>query len=103
MTYDFRNAKLPDMQTGRALLRSWLKRSEMLQRDFAGEISITEAYLSQVLSGKRRPSLPISVRIEDRTGIPVRSWLPSARGESGKTAGKQAKTRRVSRELSHAV
>ena len=50
--------------------------------EMAAEIRITEAQLSQILSGKRRPGLDIAARIEDVTGIPARSWADSKVGKS---------------------
>jgi transcriptional regulator with XRE-family HTH domain len=50
--------------------------------EMAAEIHITEAQLSQILNGKRRPGLDIAVRIEDVTGIPARSWVDSPVGKS---------------------
>lgn len=97
------------MQSGREQVVAWLERSRMNQREFAREIALTEAHLSQILTGKRRPGLPIAVRIEDRTGIPVRSWLPqpvgSSAGKRGNRARLQPKTRpetgRISEMQSH--
>lgn len=91
MTTSFLSAKLPSMQPGRELLAAWIKRSKLTQRQFAPLIALTEAHLSQILSGKRRPGLPIAVRIEDRTGVPVRSWLPQRVGGSARKRGSQTR------------
>lgn len=72
------------MTTGRERLIAWLRKSGLKQYELAEEVRITAAYLSQVLSGVRRPSLPIAVRIQDRTGVTVESWVETARGKSGK-------------------
>jgi transcriptional regulator with XRE-family HTH domain len=102
LTVDFRVAKVQLMQHGREQLAAWLRRSKLKQCDFARQIHITDAYLSQVLSGKRRPSLPIAVRIEDQTGIPVRSWLPLGVGQKRTRPAKPAHNPHISHELTHA-
>ena len=43
-------------------LRSYLEGRS--QKDFAARAKITEAYLSQLASGKRRPSFAVMERIE---------------------------------------
>lgn len=44
--------------------------------DFAQKIGISSAYLSQILSGERRPGLNVACLIEDATGgaVPVHVW-----------------------------
>lgn len=46
------------------------------QQDFADAISISRPYLSLLLSGQKRPSLDLALRIADATGgaVPVTSW-----------------------------
>ena len=70
------------MVSGRQQLRDWLHRSRQNQIDLARELEITESYLSQILSGLRRPKLETLVRIESLTGIPVSSWADIGRGSS---------------------
>lgn len=70
------------MTTGRQLLRAWLDRSKLQQKDLASRLEITDAYLSQILSGVRRPSLEILLLIERATGVPVVSWADTAVGSS---------------------
>lgn len=47
------------------------------QNDFAKRIGISAAYLSQILSGDRTPSLELAVAIEDATcgAVTARSWV----------------------------
>jgi transcriptional regulator with XRE-family HTH domain len=90
------------MTSGRELLLAWIKRSKLTQRVFAAEISLTDAHLSQILTGKRRPGLPIAIRIEDRTGVPVRSWLPQRVGGLKTRRGNKAKKGPVYGVLTHA-
>lgn len=70
------------MNTGRRLLRAWLDRSRKQQKDLAAELGITDSYLSQVLSGIRRPKLEILIRIESVTGVPVSSWADTRVSDS---------------------
>ncbi len=47
------------------------------QSDIAMKFGISQAYLSQILSGKRRPSLDLAIRIERLTdgAVPATSWV----------------------------
>lgn len=60
--------------SGPELLRAWIDRSKVTQRQAAAVIGISEAKLSEYLSGKVRPGLTVAVRIEDATGVSARSW-----------------------------
>lgn len=46
------------------------------QQDLADLIGISRPYLSGLLSGKKRPSLDLALRIEDvtRGAVPAASW-----------------------------
>lgn len=46
------------------------------QREFAQAIGISDAFLSQILSQKRRPSFRVMLKIEEVTGgaVDVHSW-----------------------------
>lgn len=85
LTVVWRFANVCGMQkTGRERLAEYRDRYGYKQYELAELLGIDDAYLSQLLSGKRRPGLPIAVRIEERTGIPAKSWLLTARGKSSK-------------------
>ena len=47
------------------------------QRELARALDISQPYTSLLLSGKKRPSLALAVRIERATGglVPVHSWV----------------------------
>lgn len=47
--------------------------------DFAKSVGIVPAYLSQILSGKRKPSYGLMLRIQERTSgvVDLNSWSPS--------------------------
>ena len=49
------------------------------QRDLAEAFCISQAHLSSLLSGKKRPSLDLAVRIERVTNgkVPAASWVVS--------------------------
>lgn len=66
------------MTAGQRLLRAWLTRSNMSQRRFAELLHKHEVFVGQILSGIRRPSIDTAADIEDLTGVPARSWKPSA-------------------------
>jgi transcriptional regulator with XRE-family HTH domain len=55
-------------------LREYREKHYAKGYEMAADLRITEAQLSQLLGGKRRPGLDVAVRIEDATGIPARSW-----------------------------
>lgn len=53
--------------------------------DFAAQIKTTPSYLSQMLSGHRKPSLAMMLKIESATGgaVDLNSWSPSSSAPSG--------------------
>jgi transcriptional regulator with XRE-family HTH domain len=68
--------------TGRQHLRAWLSRSVQKQTDLAAQLGISDAFLSQVLAGNRRPKLETLLKIEALTGVPVVSWADTPLGPS---------------------
>ena len=64
-----------DRRSGRQLLAQWLIRRRLTQGEGAEEIGISRIKLNQYLNGEARPSLETAIRIEDATGIGIRSWL----------------------------
>ncbi len=73
------------MRSGRTLLRAWLARSKQNQRQFAKAIGVSDGYLSQILSGLRRPKLELLIHIEALTGVPVGAWADTKRSKLGNT------------------
>lgn len=63
--------------TGPQLLRAWIDKWELTQRQAAARLGVKEAKLSVYLSGKSTPGLITALRIQDVTGIEVRSWALS--------------------------
>ena len=72
------------MHNGRAQLAAWITRRftklHGKQSLAAKLLDLDQSYVSQLLSGRRSPSLMTAVRIERLTGIPVEAWLPQAYG-----------------------
>lgn len=56
-----------------------LKRDGISQNQLARELGVSEAYLSMIVRRKRQPSLPVALRLEARTGIPVKAFLAPRR------------------------
>ena len=59
------------------MLKKYLKANRATQRDFASSLGISQAFLSQLLNGRRIPSLDLAVRIERLTdgAVPASSWV----------------------------
>jgi len=62
------------MQSGPEQFRDWMRRRGFNQADAARYLEYDQPYISSLLSGKRSPNLDNAVKIEERTGIPVRAW-----------------------------
>ena len=72
------------MPNGRHLLNAWRLRSKLTQRAVCRALNVSDGYLSQIINGKRTPTnLPLLMRIEALTGVPVSSWVDKPRGKSG--------------------
>lgn len=65
------------------MLKQHLTSTGQSQRDFAAQIGIDPSYLSLLVSGKKRPSLEVAVRIETATSgaVTCASWFPAGEGE----------------------
>jgi plasmid maintenance system antidote protein VapI len=63
------------VQSGRQLLDRWIVRGRMTQGEAADAIGISRVKLNQYLHAEARPSLETAIRIEDATGIGMRTWL----------------------------
>ena len=61
--------------TGPAELAAWLKRSQRTSTQLAAQLSISRPYMSQLLTGKRTPSMELAARIFEVTGVPMIAWL----------------------------
>lgn len=74
------------MKSGRQRLREWIDRSKINQNQAAELLSITPVFLSQILNGDRTPGLTNALKIEDVTGIAVRSWQISELSDAAEPA-----------------
>jgi transcriptional regulator with XRE-family HTH domain len=70
-----KNIALCNIVVMNTLARKYL--SSRPQLDVAQKLGVSQAYLSQLLSGQRRPSLELAVHIEQMTGgaVPTTSWI----------------------------
>jgi transcriptional regulator with XRE-family HTH domain len=76
------------MSIGRRALIDWLRRSRLRACDFAAELHVSRPYMSQILSGERRPGLVLICRIAARTGIPPVDWTTNSVTELPKRMSK---------------
>lgn len=76
---------------GRELLRDWLRKSHTQQQTLAQRLGLSNGFLSQVLSGLRRPKLETLDQIQTLTGVPVGSWVDISRATSDRQAKPSAK------------
>ena len=60
---------------GPELLERWIMRGRMTQAEAADRIGISRVQLNQYLHGVSVPGLATAIRIEDATGIGIRTWL----------------------------
>ena len=67
-------AVLKDALIGRERLRDWMDRSKLNQTETSRLLGFDPVFLSQILTGKRRPGLDNAIAIERVTGISVESW-----------------------------
>lgn len=73
------------MPSGAALLIEWIERRGYKQNELPAILGLHESFISMLVNGKRIPSLHNAVKIEELTGIPVKSWTSSARDKSKRT------------------
>jgi transcriptional regulator with XRE-family HTH domain len=79
------------METGYRQFGAWIRKTRSTQRETARALGISDGYLSQILSGLRRPKLELLHRISTLTGVPVSSWLDAGRGNSDLRSRSSAK------------
>lgn len=58
------------------MLKEYLVTSGQTQSSFAEKLGIARAYLSEIVAGKKVPSLALAFAIAEATGgaVPVESW-----------------------------
>lgn len=64
--------------TLRKHFKAYLRREGKTQNQAARDLNISHTHLSQILSGKRHPSLTLAVQIEALTGIDARDFAEVA-------------------------
>lgn len=65
---------------GHKMLRAWINRIGLSQKDAAELLRMDPTYLSGILNRTRRPGLENAVWIERVTGIVVEAWVSTADG-----------------------
>lgn len=63
------------MTTRYRSLRAYLDATDTTQEALAGRLGITQAHLSMILNGHRKPSVDLALLIEDTTGVSVRAQI----------------------------
>lgn len=66
------------------MLKQHIKSSGRPRADWARQLGVSEAYLSQLINNRKRPSLDLAIRIERITdgAVPARSWAVPESGEA---------------------
>lgn len=66
------------------MFAEYITRSGLSRAAWAAKIGISRSYLSDLLNGKKDPSLRVAVDIERLTAgaVPASSWMPEADGQS---------------------
>lgn len=77
-----------------------MERRGFNQADVARDFQWSEAYVSRVLSGHRRPGREVALFIEEKTGIPVSSWSDRALTKAGKASADKRGKARIAKALS---
>jgi DNA-binding transcriptional regulator YdaS (Cro superfamily) len=63
-------------------LSRYITANDMTQVGFARQLGISDAFLSQILSGVRKPGVALTKRIEAVTGIPRIDLRPDIFGDA---------------------
>ena len=56
-------------------LKEYLEHTGISEKDLAGKLGVSNAYVSMLKRGQRRPSARLAQKIEALTGIPFRRLL----------------------------
>lgn len=72
------------MTSGPDQLRDWMNRRGLNQAETADLMGFDQTYISQLLSGRRHPSLRNAIRIQRETGIAPDAWLSSQLDETNR-------------------
>jgi len=91
------------LKTGRERLAAYRDKCHLNQNELADLLQLDYTYVSQIITGVRRPGLETAIRIEAVTGIPVKSWSATIRGNPGRAFPRTKKKQRVGKELTDHV
>lgn len=66
-------------------LSDFIRDAQMTRSQFAERVGISAPYLSQIMSGSRRPSIDVAFRIAEatRNSVPVDAWAKKPAAPSG--------------------
>jgi transcriptional regulator with XRE-family HTH domain len=67
-----------NISSGAKRLQALIEKRAITQRVMAEELGMSEAHLSQILSGQRTPSLEMAAHIERKLRIPMRDFAEVA-------------------------
>ena len=83
---------LLEMDTNRSYrsLRDWLKRTRTSQVALAQVVGVSTPHLSNILHGKRRPSLTLALRLQQATGVAVENLVDWRLVSRANTSGEAA-------------
>lgn len=85
------------MLSGATQLADWMKRRGFNLEDAAEFFDWDPTYISKLLNGHRQPGRENAIELEDKAGIPIRSWSESDLDETKQpvtaTARKSKRTR----------
>ena len=70
-----RKGDAPPVTPGEILVGEFLEPLKITQRDFAGRIGVSPAYISDIVRGRRGISSDMALRFEAALGMPARFWL----------------------------
>jgi transcriptional regulator with XRE-family HTH domain len=68
-------------------LQAWLLSSGTRQSALAARLEITRGYMSELVAGRKLPSLQLAFRLEDETAgaVPARCWTAMAEADATPT------------------
>ncbi len=67
-------------------LAAFLKETGITQEALAAELGISQSHLSMLINGDRQPSLPLALRIVERTRVPLESLLKPEPASTSETS-----------------
>lgn len=90
-------AKIPVVQSGAELLKAWIQRMKFTNvqaANYLGIPGVDDVVLNKVLRAGRRLELERLIIIEEKTGVPVRSWATTELDEPTAVGATKGKSKR---------